>query len=292
MITGKNHTRDLPEHLAVQFFMYGKNKTNGKRLLLSRDVTASEQQDRMRRDFVANVSHEIRTPLTVLSGFVETLQTLPLSPEETERYLHLMAQQAGRMEHLVEDLLVLSSLEGSPLPDTQATFALADLIPACVSDAMALSSVLAEQQGAQPHPITIDWGNAQEVQVRGSRSEIQSALTNLLSNAVRYTPLGSPIVVSTALQASGDLQVQVKDSGPGIAREHLPRLTERFYRVDRSRSRETGGTGLGLAIVKHIAQRHNATLQISSEEGVGSTFSLSFPEGRLQQSAKAEKAKV
>lgn len=275
VIPGRNHTAQRPVRLSVQFFPYGQ----GKRLLLSRDVTAVEQSERMRRDFVANVSHEIRTPLTVLSGFVETMQSLPLSPEENIRYLELMAQQAHRMQGLVQDLLMLSSLEGSPPPDLTERVDLGQLLEQCAEDARALSTVLAVDSGEGPHRIRTDIRSS-GVQLGGSRAELQSAISNLLSNAVRYTPLGGEVVASLLALPDGGLQVSVRDSGPGIAREHLPRVTERFYRVDRSRSRETGGTGLGLAIVKHIAQRHGAQLVIDSEEGRGSVFTLDFPEQR------------
>ncbi|WP_347255580.1 phosphate regulon sensor histidine kinase PhoR [Brachymonas denitrificans] len=275
VIPGRTHTAQRPVRLTVQFFPYGQ----GKRLLLSRDVTAVEQSERMRRDFVANVSHEIRTPLTVLSGFVETMQSLPLSAEENGRYLELMAQQAHRMQGLVQDLLMLSSLEGSPHPDLSERVDMASLIRQCVDDASALSEVLAVDAGEPAHRIRAEI-LAPDAQLAGSRAEVQSAISNLLSNAVRYTPFGGEVVASLRLLPDGGMQVAVRDSGPGIAREHLPRVTERFYRVDRSRSRETGGTGLGLAIVKHIAQRHGAQLLIDSEIGCGSTFALDFPEQR------------
>ena len=275
VIPGRTHTAQRPVRLTVQFFPYGQ----GKRLLLSRDVTAVEQSERMRRDFVANVSHEIRTPLTVLSGFVETMQSLPLSPEENARYLELMAHQAHRMQGLVQDLLMLSTLEGSPHPDLSERVDMAALVEQCVDDARALAQVLAQEAGESPHQIRAEI-HAPDVQLGGSRAEVQSAISNLLSNAVRYTPFGGEVVASLRMLPDGGMQVAVRDTGPGIAREHLPRVTERFYRVDRSRSRETGGTGLGLAIVKHIAQRHGAQLMIDSEPGCGSTFALDFPEQR------------
>lgn len=275
VIPGRTHTAQRPVRLTVQFFPYGQ----GKRLLLSRDVTAVEQSERMRRDFVANVSHEIRTPLTVLSGFVETMQSLPLSPEENARYLELMAHQAHRMQGLVQDLLMLSTLEGSPHPDLSERVDMAALVEQCVDDARALAQVLAQEAGESPHQIRAEI-QAPDVQLGGSRAEVQSAISNLLSNAVRYTPFGGEVVASLRMLPDGGMQVAVRDTGPGIAREHLPRVTERFYRVDRSRSRETGGTGLGLAIVKHIAQRHGAQLMIDSEPGCGSTFALDFPEQR------------
>lgn len=274
---GRYHSPQNPMRLLVQFFVYGKGKNKGKRLLLSQDITAREQSDRMRSDFVANVSHEIRTPLTVLSGFVETMQSLDLEPADRHRYLDLMAQQSRRMQRLVQDLLTLSSLEGSPPPDSHQRVNLATIVRQCVADAQALSDVLATDVGAPAaHQIECQ-GLGIAAEIAGNADELQSAISNLLSNAVRYTPLGGKIVVGLRALEHDGVQVYVQDSGPGIAREHLPRLTERFYRVDRSRSRETGGTGLGLAIVKHIAQRHGAQLHIDSELGRGAEFMLNFP---------------
>jgi two-component system phosphate regulon sensor histidine kinase PhoR len=247
--------------------------------LITRDVTALEQAEAMRRDFVANVSHEIRTPLTVLSGFVETLQTLTLSPDERHNYLALMATQAHRMQTLVEDLLTLSRLEGSPIPGYQPRLALSDLMQACQQEAQALSALLQGQD--KPQDITFSLEPAlSQVVFLGEARELQSALSNLVSNAVRYTPAGGRIAVSVQALSDGRLQLQVQDSGAGIAPEHLPRLTERFYRVDRSRSRESGGTGLGLAIVKHVMQRHEGQLSIQSVVGQGSCFTLIFPANR------------
>ena len=281
-IYGRQHSVQRPVKLAVQFFGFG----DGKRLLLSRDVTAVEQADRMRRDFVSNVSHEIRTPLTVLAGFVETLQTLPLQEADRQRYLGLMAEQAQRMQVLVEDLLTLSRLEGSPPPDTTEHVDVAHLLAQCVNDAQALSRVLGDGQNPQHHisaSISVD----KALQITGSQVELRSAVGNLLSNAVRYTPAGGSVMVSAQWLEDGQLCIAVNDTGPGIAREYLPRITERFYRIDKSRSRDTGGTGLGLAIVKHVAQRHGATLEIDSQVGHGTTFSLVFPQQRLHRAGDA-----
>jgi two-component system phosphate regulon sensor histidine kinase PhoR len=238
-----------------------------------------EQAEAMRRDFVANVSHEIRTPLTVMSGFVETLQTLPLSADEQKRYLALMAVQAVRMQGLVEDLLTLSRLEGSPIPNFVSAIPLMGLVQTCESEARGLSDVIT--QGAAPQIIQFEvnpW--LVEASLMGEARELQSALSNLVSNAVRYTPAGGNIHVTVDQGTDGSLLIAVRDTGPGIAAEHLPRLTERFYRVDRSRSRESGGTGLGLAIVKHVMQRHGGSLSITSEVGQGSCFKLVFPSTR------------
>ena len=258
----------------------------GRKLLLARDVTAVEQAEAMRRDFVANVSHEIRTPLTVLVGFVETLQNLPLEPEERNRYLGLMAQQAERMQHLVEDLLALSRLEGSPLPSSNEWVPVAQLMQRCENEARGLSSMLTRKQSL-PHALSFPSAErlAQAGEVAGASAELQSAFSNLLANAMRYTPAGGRIEVTWESLPDGSARFAVQDSGPGIEPKHLARLTERFYRVDRSRSRDTGGTGLGLAIVKHVLQRHGAKLGITSAPGQGSEFSVTFPASRVRIAA-------
>jgi two-component system phosphate regulon sensor histidine kinase PhoR len=227
----------------------------GQKLLLSQDVTERDRMDAMRRDFVANVSHEIRTPLTVLAGFVETLATVPLSAAEQPRVLTLMRQQTARIQSLVDDLLTLAQLEGSPRPPADRWLAADALIERATAD----------------------------LQIAGSDGELASAMDNLLNNAVRYTPDGGRIELRWSLrEADGSALFEVEDNGPGIARDHLPRLAERFYRVDSSRSRETGGTGLGLAIVKHVVQRHGGELEIDSEPGRGSTFRLVLPASRVR----------
>ena len=280
IIDGRSNSFSQLLKLQLQLHPYGENK----RLLLTRDVTARAQADQMRRDFVANVSHEIRTPLTVLAGFVETLQSLPLSPEEQRQYLDLMAVQAHRMQGMVSDLLTLSQLEGSPPPPVTEAVDLKSLMAQVKSDAVSLSA-LQGNDGLPVHTLTFDLPD--HVHVLGSRAEIHSAVSNLVNNAVRYTPAGGKIEVVWSLDAEGQAQFSVKDDGVGIAAEHLPRLSERFYRVDRSRSRESGGTGLGLAIAKHIAQRHGGSFHIQSELGKGSSFSLSFPSARVKTETKA-----
>ena len=282
-MNGRRHSLERPVRLSVQAFPFGQ----GRRMLLVRDVTAVEQAERMRRDFVANVSHEVRTPLTVLSGFVETMQSVPLTQEESQRYLELMALQARRMQHLVQDLLTLSRLEGSPPPDQSERAHLAELLEIGVNDARVLTEVLATEKGELPHRIRCEIESGVPEEVFGSVSELQSAIGNLLSNAVRYTPQGSEIIAGLSRTAEGGVQLYVKDHGPGIPAEHLPRITERFYRVDRSRSRETGGTGLGLAIVKHVAQRHGARLHVESKPDDGARFALDFPEYRLYRQHEA-----
>ncbi|MDD0809090.1 phosphate regulon sensor histidine kinase PhoR [Curvibacter sp. RS43] len=277
VMSGRDSTVSRPVRLSVHLHAYGE----GRRLLLSRDVTALDQADAMRRDFVANVSHEIRTPLTVLSGFIETLQTLNLEPQERQHYLSLMAQQGSRMQTVVNDLLTLSRLEGSPAPGLNDWQPVGALLQHCEQEALALSGVVTAHSGRR-HQIHFDDTQAQGVDLAGSHNELQSALSNLISNAVRYTPGGGSIQVSWRMLPDGRAEFEVRDTGPGIAPEHIPRLTERFYRVDRSRSRETGGTGLGLAIVKHVVQRHGAQLLIESSLGVGSRFAITFPASRLR----------
>lgn len=275
LMDGRSPSISQMRKLSVQLYPYG----DGQQLLLTRDITALTQADQMRRDFVANVSHEIRTPLTVLAGFVETLQSLPLGEDERQQYLQLMALQAGRMQTLVQDLLTLSQLEGSPLPGANEQVPLPTLMAQIEVDARALSALQGES-GQPVHQLlftpTPDWV------LQGARTELLSAVSNLVSNAVRYTPAGGRIEVEWRAQ-DDELVLSVRDTGPGIAPEHLPRLSERFYRVDRSRSRETGGTGLGLAITKHVAQRHGGALRIESRPGVGSVFMLVLPASRRLQ---------
>jgi two-component system, OmpR family, phosphate regulon sensor histidine kinase PhoR len=263
--------RDPRGHRTLSVFVrsYGE----GLRLVLSQDITERERSDGMRRDFVANVSHEIRTPLTVLAGFIETLANLPLTEVERKRVLVLMTQQADRMATLVSDLLTLAQLEGSPRPTADRWVALSPLLAQVEADARQLS--------AGRHALVFPAVN--DAQVAGAASELLSAVANLVNNAVRYTPEGGRIELGWRVLADGAGEIAITDTGLGIAREHLPRLTERFYRVDGSRSRDTGGTGLGLSIVKHVAQRHGGELDISSELGRGSTFRLVLPSARIRR---------
>ena len=274
IIDGRSISVINARKLSAQLHAYGE----GRLLLLTRDITALAQADAMRRDFVANVSHEIRTPLTVLSGFVETLQSIPLDISETQQYLQLMSVQSERMQSLVADLLTLSQLEGSHPPGLQEKVSLPPLMAHIHADALALTELLASKSEGPMHEICMD--AVPELALLGARSEMVSAVSNLVNNAIRYTPLGGKIHLQWSLTPDGAV-FAVKDSGPGIAAEHLPRLSERFYRVDRSRSRETGGTGLGLAITKHVMQRHGGELRIESVLGQGSTFKLCFPLSRV-----------
>ena len=255
--------------LMVQVFPFSENR----RLLLAQDVTDLRKAEAMRRDFVANVSHEMRTPLTVMMGFLETVQTLDLDPAKKDEYLDLMMVQGKRMKSLVEDLLTLANLEANAQPAIQATVPMDAILALLKNEADALSG--------NKHVISIE--NNLQSSLLGDERELISAFSNLVSNAVRYTPEGGKIKVVWRDAEDGGAEFVVHDSGPGIAPEHLPRLTERFYRVDRSRSRETGGTGLGLAIVKHVATRHQAQLLIESELGEGSAFKIRFPSDRINK---------
>ncbi len=242
-------------------------------LLIARDLTQIEKLETTRRDFVANVSHEMRTPLTVLSGFLETLREAPkgaLTEEQSQHYLKLMHEQALRMEALVSDLLTLSALETSLSADRNLV-QMSELVESARQQAESLS-------GARH---IFHWNIDPGLNLLGNQTELSSAITNLLTNAVRYTPDGQSITVQWRLQPDGSARYSVTDTGIGIASEHLPRLSERFYTVDRGRSRAMGGTGLGLAITKHVAMRHDAQLDIQSKLGAGSTFSLVFAPDRV-----------
>ena len=255
--------------LSVLVRPYGE----GMKLVLSQDITERERSDAMRRDFVANVSHEIRTPLTVLAGFVETLANVPLTAAELPRVLSLMQQQTDRIQSLVDDLLTLAQLEGSPRPDADCWMAIDGLLQQVLTDGQALSS------GRHRIELLAQAG----CHVAGVESELVSAMSNLVGNAVRYTADGGAIDIAWRVRGGdGCAEFEVRDSGVGIAKEHLPRLTERFYRIDGSRSRETGGTGLGLAIVKHVVQRHGGELDIQSESGKGSIFKFVLPAARVR----------
>ena len=253
--------------LALQVVPYGE----AQKLLLSRDVSQLEKLETMRRDFVANVSHELKTPLTVVSGFLETLLDClrEIPAEEAERYLGLAREQALRMQRLIEDLLTLSALETGAAAVPEERVPLAELLAGVADEARALSA------GRHRVALKAPAGGC----LLGSRTELQSAFGNLASNAVRYTPEGGAIDISWTAVDGGGL-FRVCDNGIGIDAQHLPRLTERFYRVDRGRSRESGGTGLGLAIVKHVLTRHQAVLEIESQPGRGSCFSIRFPARR------------
>jgi two-component system phosphate regulon sensor histidine kinase PhoR len=238
-------------------------------LLVVRDVTPLARLEQVRRDFVANVSHELRTPLTVLHGYLEMLE-----PEVMPQLAPILADlrnQSRRMTQIVEDLLTLSRLEAQQqINDTER-----------VSMRALLSTLKREADGLSQGRHHVDVVLGCDADLRGSTDYLHSAFSNLVSNAVRYTPEGGRIQISWQATANGGARFAVADTGYGIPAEHLPRITERFYRVSTSRSRESGGTGLGLSIVKHVLQLHQARLEIESELGVGSTFSCVFARERL-----------
>jgi len=244
-------------------------------LLIARDVTRVRRLETMRSQFVANVSHELRSPITVLSGYLETLKDVDKpDPEVMRQAIKTMYSQAKRMERLVTDLLALSQLETESSLPGNIEVKVAALLAGLVESARILS-------GDAKHNIELDADES--INLVGNQSELHSVFANLINNAVRYTPPGGVIKVSW--EAAGkDALFSVTDTGPGIAPQHIPRLTERFYRVDVDRSRETGGTGLGLAIVKHVLDRHDGKLNIVSELGKGSTFECRFPAERVRKS--------
>jgi two-component system phosphate regulon sensor histidine kinase PhoR len=252
--------------LSLRLIAFGQSQN----MLLSRDVTQAERVDVMRRDFVANVSHELRTPLTVLVGFLETVRELKLDPQRVRDYLGMMQDQAARMQRIIEDLLTLSALDAAPPAAADRQIAVPPLLLRLKADAEALSS--------GKHTIRAQIESREDL--LGVESELASAFGNLVSNAIRYTPPGGSVTLAWREGPEG-ARFSVEDTGIGIEAEHLPRLTERFYRVDRSRSRETGGTGLGLAIAKHALARHDAVLEIESQPGKGSRFTARFPSRRL-----------
>jgi two-component system phosphate regulon sensor histidine kinase PhoR len=249
--------------LTVNVVPYG----NEQLLLVARDNTRLHKLEQIRRDFVANVSHELRTPLTVISGFLETLADFPrIDSKERKHALQLMSQQTTRMQHIVDDLLLLSRLETDQRPVRQEQVVVPELLHTLRDEAETLS-------GGE-HEIRLEVEH--DLYVRGNPEELRSAFSNLVSNAVRYTPAGGTITIRWFADGAG-AHFQVQDTGVGIAEHDIPRLTERFYRVDIGRSRQSGGTGLGLAIVKHVLERHEADLEITSQVGEGSTFSCDFP---------------
>ncbi|MDP2752549.1 MAG: phosphate regulon sensor histidine kinase PhoR [Rhodocyclaceae bacterium] len=239
-------------------------------LLLSRDITEIARTETLRRDFIANVSHELRTPITVIAGFVEQLMNpQPPSPEMARYFIGLMADQSQRMNRLVEDLLTLSRLESGQEPLREDIVDVPKLIQQILAEGRALS------KGRQ----TVEVGTLEATFLRGNPDELRTAFGNLVSNAVRYTPEGGRITLNWFIQKNNPTFL-VTDTGIGVSAEHIPRLTERFYRVDKGRSTATGGTGLGLAIVKHVTARHQGTLEIHSQPGQGSRFVLVFPAQR------------
>lgn len=257
----------LQRSLSVRIIPFGSSQ----KLIIARDITHLAQLETMRSNFVANISHELRTPLTVLTGFLETLKDMD-RPANTDLHKHFqtMHDQAQRMSRLVDDLLTLSRLETTPATRHES-----------VVDVPAMLAALKEMgelvSGDRQHRIHLS-ADA-ELKLTGNEEELRSAFSNLINNAVRYTPDRGDIRLVWRLDDGRPVFV-VSDTGDGIAPQHLPHLTERFYRVDTARSRDSGGTGLGLSIVKHILMRHDAHLDIDSELGKGSTFACIFPANR------------
>ncbi|WP_422444029.1 MULTISPECIES: phosphate regulon sensor histidine kinase PhoR [unclassified Endozoicomonas] len=267
---------DSPVHesrqLQIAITVYGQ----GNRLLLVRDVSRLHQLEIMRTDFVANVSHELRTPLTVISGYLETMSDgiamNPDTPPIFNRALGQMQEQATRMQRLIEDLLLLSRLEATEPERISQSVTLKSLLAGIVNDAKALS-------GENQHQLQLECDD--DALLTGDAVELRSAFSNLVYNAIRYTPSGGKVQVKWWQDQEGG-HLMVQDNGVGIDPVHIPRLTERFYRVDKSRSHATGGTGLGLAIVKHVLLRHEGRISISSHPGKGSRFICHFPLSRIK----------
>lgn len=250
--------------LQITITRYG----NSEHLMVVRDITRLHQLEQMRKDFVANVSHELRTPLTVIAGYLETmLEHTDEMPPRWPRALNQMNQQAGRMQHLLNDLLLLAKLEATNPPTNTQSVAVAALLQSIKGDAQALSAERNHVISLEADPTLL---------LKGSEAELRSAFSNLIFNAVKYTPDGGEIRIRWWCNEHG-AHLAVQDSGIGIESKHLPRLTERFYRVDSSRASNTGGTGLGLAIVKHVLLRHQGRLDVNSTPSKGSTFTCHFP---------------
>ncbi len=258
-------------YLSMRLIPYGA----GQKLMLVRDVTRQATLEAMRKDFVANASHELRSPLTVISGYLQTwCDTLQDdksgSGEAWAQPVREMRRQADRMTEIIQDLLELSKLEST---DTEAVKEEVDVV--------GMLALLGKEVQAMPrHPRDFRLRIDSHAKLLGKEAEIHSAFSNLIANAVKYTPEAGEIEVRWWTDGAGG-HLSVRDTGIGIPPEHIPRLTERFYRVDKGRARQNGGSGLGLSIVKHVLQRHGAHLQIESEEGIGSTFTCHFPRRRL-----------
>jgi len=254
---------DVNKTIAIQITPYGQDQS----LLTARDVTLLERVEQIRRDFVANISHELRTPLTVMTGFLEAMAAEDEQDEQTRRSIKLMQTQSKRMHRLVEDLMLLSKLENEMQPIKHEVVAVPEMLKVLKEEAQVLS---ADNQ----HDILLDIDAS--LNIYGDSKELHSAFSNLIVNAINYTPEKGQINIRWYTDESG-AHLVVKDSGIGIPSHHIPRLTERFYRVDVARSRESGGSGLGLAIVKHALSRHKAKLKIKSEVGRGTRFICDFP---------------
>jgi two-component system, OmpR family, phosphate regulon sensor histidine kinase PhoR len=255
-------------YLSLQMVPYGE----GQQLLLVSDVSRQMRLEAVRRDFVANASHELRSPLTVISGYLETLSQDPALDRDLQGPVAEMRRQAERMTGIIRDLLALSRLEETD-----------EVVGGESLDIPALISILRKDVMARPsHPRDVRARIESEAHLIGDEPEIHSAFSNLVDNAAKYTPPEGSIEMRWWVDDEG-AHFSVTDTGMGVPAEHIPRLTERFYRVDAGRSRATGGSGLGLAIVKHVLQRHGAELEVQSTLGSGSTFTCHFPPQRVQQ---------
>lgn len=258
-------------HLEIRVMPYSEQQL----LMVARDVTQMHQLEGARRNFFANVSHELRTPLTVLQGYLEMMQEQTLAGATREKALHTMREQTSRMEGLVKQLLTLSKIEASPIHTPNEVIDVPMMLRVVEREAQTLSQ---QQQ-------TLEFHVDSSLKVLGSDEQMRSAISNLVYNAVNHTPPATHIIVSWQRVANG-VEFSVEDNGPGIAAEHIPRLTERFYRVDKARSRQTGGSGLGLAIVKHAVNHHDSRLEITSEPGKGTRFSFTLPERLIAKSSE------
>ena len=264
-----NAPGDSGKRLEIQIALFGENE----RLIIVRDISQLHRLELMRKDFVGNVSHELGTPITVIKGYLEAiLDNIQDLDGKWEKPVIQMHQQSSRMENIVKDLLALSALETGTPSRKQSSFVLIQLLSEIVNDAR---QIFAQQD----HQFSLSCD--ENIKFIGDRGELYSAIANLVSNAAKYTPYQGKINILIRL-SEDFLEARVEDNGPGIEAQHLPRLTERFYRVDVSRSSETGGTGLGLAIVKHIVNRHDGELTVSSEVGKGSCFTCRFPLSRVK----------
>jgi two-component system phosphate regulon sensor histidine kinase PhoR len=261
-------------HVAFQLISYGEDQ----RLLMLRDVTREVRLEQMRKDFVANASHELRSPLTVVAGYLETFSADP-GIGELAGPINEMRRQTDRMTRIIEDLLELSRFEASDAP-----------IKGAPIDVAAMAALLRKDVLARPtHPRQVEVAIESPAGLLGDEAMVQSAFSNLVDNAAKYTPAEGSMQIRWWTDEEGG-HFSVRDTGPGISAEHIPRLTERFYRVDPGRSRETGGSGLGLAIVKHALHRHGGRLEIESIEDRGSTFTAHFPRDRVLERRVAASA--
>jgi len=266
---------DNASTMQIYIVPYGDNQ----RLLIARDITKLHRLEAMRRDFIANVSHELSTPLTVISGYLESLVGKPRKPEQIEQALRQMQQQTERMRNLVNDLLQISRLEMNEIQEDEADVNVPAMLHGLLADARMLG-------GERRHEIVLEADES--VWLHGVNQYLYSAFANLVRNAVQYTPGGGRIVIRWYADAAGAC-FSVEDTGIGIPPHLIPRLTERFYRVDTGRSRSVGGTGLGLSIVKHVLRNHQAVLEVRSAPGQGSTFLCRFPPSRVvRKSGEAE----